>query len=341
MAKVDGQAAPPVLVEMLRGGVIESRHRGSFAVVDAAGRVVSSAGHIEVPIFARSAVKPLQALPLVESGAADALSLSQKEIALACASHRGEPAHADAVRSWLAAAGLSSEALECGAHPPLDADAAAALVRQGKVPSSLHNNCSGKHAGFLCTAIHLGEDPTGYIRADHPVQQRVTAALAEMTGANLVTAPCGCDGCGIPTYAMPLQAVARGMARMVDTAGLGLGRAKAATVILDAMAAEPFFVEGTNSFVTDCMSVAGGTVRLKVGAEGVYTAALPHHGYGIALKIEDGAIRAAELAMAALLRLLGCFNEAQQLALDAYLHPIVRNVARREVGIMRPTLAIC
>lgn len=334
MTTVDGSDAPPVLVEVLRGGVVESRHRGSFAVVDAAGRIVASAGRIEAPVFPRSAVKPLQALPLVESGAADTLALSQREIALACASHRGEPAHADAVRSWLAA-GLSVEALECGAHPPLGADAAAALVRQGKAPSALHNNCSGKHAGFLCTAVHLGEDPNGYIRADHPVQQRVAAALAEMTGADLVAAPCGCDGCGIPTYAMPLRAVARGMARMVDTAGLGPVRAKEASAILDAMAAEPFFVEGTGSFVTDCMAVAGGTVRLKVGAEGVYAAALPHHGYGIALKIEDGAIRAAELAVASLLRRLGCLDEAQQLALDTYLRPVVRNAAGREVGVMR------
>jgi len=340
MTTVDESDAPPVLVEVLRGGAVESRHRGSFAVVDAAGRIVASAGRIEVPVFPRSAVKPFQALPLIESGAADALSLSQREIALACASHMGEPAHADAVRSWLAAAGLSVEALECGAHPPLGADAAAALVRQGKAPSPLHNNCSGKHAGFLCTAIHLGEDPSGYIRADHPVQQRVAAAMAEMTGADLVAAPCGCDGCGIPAYAMPLRAVARGMARMVDTAGLGPGRAKAATAILDAMAAEPFFVEGTGSFVTDCMAVAGGTVRLKVGAEGVYAAALPHHGYGIALKIEDGAIRAAELAVASLLRRLGCLDEAQQLALDAFLRPVVRNVAGREVGVMRPTPAV-
>ncbi len=257
MTLTDMGAAAPVLAEVLRGNAVESRRRGSFAVVDAAGRVVSSAGPIEALVFPRSAVKPLQALPLIESGAVERLSLSRKEIALACASHRGEPAHVDAVRSWLAAAGLDADALECGAHPPLGGAAAAALVRQGVAPSPLHNNCSGKHAGFLCTAVHLGENPRGYIQADHPVQRRVTAALAEMTGADLVAAPCGCDGCGIPTYAMPLRAVARGMARMADTAGLGPERARAAAVILDAMAAEPFFVEGTASFVTDCMTVAG------------------------------------------------------------------------------------
>lgn len=340
MTLTDMGAAAPVLAEVLRGNAVESRRRGSFAVVDAAGRVVSSAGPIEALVFPRSAVKPLQALPLIESGAVERLSLSRKEIALACASHRGEPAHVDAVRSWLAAAGLDADALECGAHPPLGGAAAAALVRQGVAPSPLHNNCSGKHAGFLCTAVHLGENPRGYIQADHPVQRRVTAALAEMTGADLVAAPCGCDGCGIPTYAMPLRAVARGMARMADTAGLGPERARAAAVILDAMAAEPFFVEGTASFVTDCMTVAGSTVRLKVGAEGVYAAALPHHGYGIALKIEDGAGRAAELVMASLLRSLGCFDQEQQHALDAYLHPVVRNVAGREVGVVRPSTAI-
>jgi L-asparaginase II len=340
MTTAKEDTAPPVLVEVLRGGAVESRHRGSFAVVDAAGRIVSSTGPIEVPVFPRSAVKPIQALPLVESGAAEALHLSQREIALACASHLGEPIHVNAVRSWLAAAGLDARALECGAHPPLGDAATAELVHRGMAPSPLHNNCSGKHAGFLCTAVHLGEDPRGYIRADHPVQKRVTAALTEMTGADLMAAPCGCDGCGIPTYAIPLRAIARGMARMVDTASLGPGRARAAAVVLDAMAAEPFFVGGTASFVTQCMTVAGATVRLKVGAEGVYAAALPRHGYGIALKIEDGGTRAAELAMASLLRRLGCFSEEQRHALDTYLHPVVRNVSGREVGLMRVTAAV-
>ena len=335
----DGAAAP-VLVEATRGGAVESRHRGAFAVVDAAGAVVLAAGDVEAPVFPRSAVKPLQALPLVESGAASAFSLGRREIALACASHGGEPAHVEAVRDSLGRAGLEVGALECGAHPPLSADAAAALLREGAPPTALHNNCSGKHAGFLCTAVHLGEDPRGYVCPGHPVQRRVTAALAEMTGADLDAATRGCDGCGIPTYAMPLRAVARGMARMVDTSGLGVGRGRAAAAILDAMAAEPFFVGGTGTFVTECMAAAGDAVRVKVGAEGVYAAALPRLGYGLALKIEGGALRAADVAVAALLRRLGCFGEEQERILARFLQPLVHNVAGQPVGTMRAAGAL-
>lgn len=331
---------PPILVEVLRGGSVESHHRGSYAVTDARGRVVVAAGSIEEPVYPRSAVKPLQALPLIETGAADAAGLLPRQIALACASHKAEPSHVDAVRSWLAAIGLDEGALECGAHPPGSPDAAAELTRQGQPPSPAHNNCSGKHTGFLCTAVHLGEDPRGYIGRDHPVQRRVAAALAEMTGVDLEATSCGCDGCGIPTYGIPLHGLARGMARMADTSDLSPKRAAAATRILDAMAAEPFYVSGSESFVTECMRVAGDSVRVKTGAEGVYAAALPHLGYGVALKIDDGASRASELAMAALLKALGCFTEAQERALDPYLNPVIRNVVGGQVGTIRATPAI-
>ena len=173
-----------------------------------------------------------------------------------------------------------------------------------------------------------------------PVQRRVAEAVSDMTGVDLATAPCGCDGCGIPSYAIPLRGLARGMARMVDTAGLGRERARAAERLMAAMAAEPFYVSGTGSFVTECMRTAGDAVRVKTGAEGVYAAALPRLGYGIALKIEDGASRAAELAMATLLSALGCFGDKQQHALRPFLHPILRNVAGSPVGSMRPSQAL-
>ncbi len=337
---MSSQITDPVLVEVLRGPTIESRHRGAFAITDAAGRVVAASGAIDAPVFPRSAVKPLQALPLIESGAADALGLSQKELALACASHRGEALHVGAVRAWLARFGMGPEVLECGAHAPSDGAASADLIRSGGNPSSMHNNCSGKHTGFVCTAVHLGEDPRGYIQPEHPVQRRVGAALAEMTGVDLASAPCGCDGCGIPSYAIPLRGLARGMARLVDTAGLGRERARAAGQLMTAMAAEPFYVSGTGSFVTECMRKAGDAVRVKTGAEGVYAAALPGLGYGIALKIEDGAARAAELAMATLLSSLRCFSDAQQNELQPFLAPVLRNVAGVVVGSIRPTEAL-
>jgi L-asparaginase II len=330
----------PVLVEVLRGPAVESRHRGTFAVVDAAGGVVASAGSIDAPVFPRSAVKPMQALPLIESGAADAFGLSDRELALACASHRAEAAHVAAVEAWLRACGLGVEALECGAHAPSNPAAAAELVRREEAPSAAHNNCSGKHTGFVCTAVHLGEDPRGYIGRGHAVQRRAAAAVSEMTGVDLDAVPCGCDGCGIPSYAIPLRGLARGMARMVDTAGLGRDRARAAERLMGAMAAEPFYVSGTGSFVTECMRAAGGAVRVKTGAEGVYAAALPGLGYGVALKIEDGASRASELAMATLLRGLGCFDAGQEEALGAFLAPVVRNVVGAPVGAMRATGAL-
>jgi L-asparaginase II len=330
----------PILVETTRGEMVESRHTGAAAVVDASGRVVRFWGDIDAPVFARSAIKPLQALPLVESGAADRFGLGNVEIALACASHRGEPIHVETVRRWLERADLGPRDLECGAHAPGNAAAAEALIRAGEAPSAVHNNCSGKHSGFLTTARHLGEPTRGYIAPEHPVQRRVTAVLEEMSGLDLSRAPRGTDGCGIPVIGISLRGMARAMARLADPKGLPTDRAAAAKRILDAMAATPLMVSGTGTFNTVVMTVAGATVRLKTGAEGVYCAVLPGLGYGVALKIDDGAARASEVAVGAILDSLGAFSEAQRATLAPQLRPIVRNVAGREVGEIRPTEAL-
>lgn len=330
----------PILVETTRGELVESRHTGAAAVVDASGRVVRIWGDIDAPVFARSAIKPLQALPLLESGAADRFGLGNVEIALACASHRGEPIHVETVRRWLERADLGPRDLECGAHAPGNAEAAAALIRAGEAPSAVHNNCSGKHSGFLTTARHLGEPTRGYIAPEHPVQRRVTAVLEEMSGLDLSRAPRGTDGCGIPVIGISLRGMARAMARLADPKGLAAERAEAGKRILDAMAAAPLMVSGTGTFNTVLMTVAGATVRLKTGAEGVYCAVLPGLGYGVALKIDDGASRASEVAVAAILDGLGAFSEAQRATLAPQLRPIVRNVAGREVGEIRATEAL-
>jgi L-asparaginase II len=330
--------ADPVLVEAIRGGLVESRHRGACAVADAAGALVLALGDVERPVYGRSAIKPLQALPLIESGAADAYGLDAREIALACASHRGEKMHVAAVEAWLARLGLGVGDLECGAHAPTDPVAAATLLRAGEKPSALHHNCSGKHAGFLTTARHLGEPIRGYIDAAHPVQRRVLAALEAMTGLDLSTAPRGIDGCGIPVIGIPLAALARAMARLADPADLAAHRAAAARRLLDAMAAEPLMVAGTGSFTSTVMAIAGRRVRLKPGAEGVFCAALPEHGLGIALKIADGAARAAEVALGAILCRLGALDAAAAERLAPMLSPVIRNVAGRAVGALRATV---
>lgn len=292
----------PVLVEVLRGDVVESRHRGAFVVVDADGVEVMAMGEIEEPIFPRSAVKALQALPLVESGIADRYGLGADEIALCCASHSGEPVHAEASASMLKKAGRDSSCLECGAHWPMFDSAARALAVSGGVPTALHNNCSGKHAGFICLACGLDEDPAGYIGADHRVQREVRGALQEMTGAAHREDMRGIDGCSIPTYATPLASLALGFARFGSGVGMGRDRARAAERIRACVAAHPYMVAGTGRFDTVLMSALGSRAFTKTGAEAVFCGALPEFGFGIALKIEDGGTRASEAVMASLIR---------------------------------------
>ena len=329
-------AENPVLVEVTRGTVVESRHRGSIAVVDAAGRVVHGVGDVAQAVYPRSAIKPLQALLLVESGAADRFGLGDRELALACASHRGETVHTEAVAKWLDRVGLSPADLECGAHLPYDPGTMEALLRADGQATTLHNNCSGKHSGFVTAALHLGLPIPGYIRAEHPLQQKLFRIIEEMGGESLAGTGRGADGCGIPVFGVPLRALARAFARLDDTAGLAPERASAAGRILKAMAAEPVMVSGHGNFVTRVMEVAGQSVRLKSGAEGVYCAVLVGRGLGVAIKIDDGAGRAAEVAMAAALRRLGAFTPGQEQELVEFLEVPIRNVAGRHVGVVRP-----
>lgn len=291
----------PVLVEITRGETVESRHRGAAVVVDADGKVVARWGDTDRPVYPRSAIKPMQALPLVESGAADAVGLGDAEIALACASHGGESRHVALVRAWLDRLGLAESDLECGPQTPTHAPAADALVRAGRQAGALHNNCSGKHAGFLTLAAHLGAPTRRYVDAGHPTQQAWRRTLAELSGADLEAAPAGIDGCSIPTLALPLPALALAAARFATGADLMPARAAACARIRRAIAADPFLIAGTGRFCTRAIEAGGGRFLVKGGAEGVSIAMLPGPGLGIALKIDDGAGRAADAAMAALL----------------------------------------
>lgn len=329
-------AANPLVVEVTRGDMVESRHRATVAVVDADGKVVRAWGDIERPVYGRSAIKPLQALPLVETGAADRFAVSPAELALACASHSCEPRHIDAVAAWLDRMGLSPADLECGSHLPMEEQAMKAVIRNETPLTGLYNNCSGKHAGFLATALHKGEPTKGYIRFEHPVQQRILGVLEQVCGLDLGRAPRGIDGCGIPVIGIPLGNIALGMARLADPDELPEPRAAAARRIVAAMVAEPFMVAGTGRFCTVMMEALGGKAVLKTGAEGVYCAALPELGLGVALKVDDGAGRAAEVAMGAVLVHLGVIDEALRRRVADSLTPPVLNRAGRETGRVRP-----
>jgi L-asparaginase II len=319
----------PVLVEVWRGTAVESVHRGAICVMSADGETIAECGDAGRPIYPRSAVKMIQALPLIESGATDRFRLTDAHIALACASHAGQREHVCMVEQWLTGIALSPAMLECGVHAPFDRDAADDLVRSGEAPCALHNNCSGKHAGFLSTAVHAGEDPHGYVEASHPVQRRVTAALGEMTGIELAHAPCGIDGCGMPAFSIPLRAVAQAMAAFADGKRLGKVRAAAAKKIVAAMMAHPLLVSGSGRFDQRAMTTGAGRFATKMGAEGVHAAIVPGLGLGIAVKIDDGAQRAAEVALAATLARLGALESAEA---GALCRVGLRNNSGREVG---------
>lgn len=267
-------------------------------VVDCDGQILHSWGDPDRLVHPRSAVKPLQALPLVESGAADAFELGSRELALACSSHNGEPGHVEAVESWLARIGCSHEDLECG-------------VEASRGPTAARNNCSGKHVGFLTVARHLGVDPEGYIGPDHPVQQLVTRALAETTGADLDPSRAGVDGCGIPIHPVPLHALALAAARFASPEGHWPDdRTAAAHRLGAAMTAHPWIVAGTDRLPTGLMAAAAGEVIAKDGAEGVQLAALPGRGLGIALKTLDGHVPASEIALGHVLAVVEGFDRA-------------------------------
>lgn len=332
----------PILVEALRGGAIESFHRGAFAVVDADGAVVAQAGTIDHPVFPRSAVKVMQALPLVASGAADRFGLTAEQLALACASHGGEPRHVAAAAAMLAQAGVDGDALECGAHWPYREDNQRAMATRGEAPTALHNNCSGKHAGFVCLGCLLAEGSDrrallqGYVKPGHPVMREVTAALQAATGHDLAQAPVGTDGCSIPTYAIPLRALALGFARIGTGTGLSPAHAGAARRLRAAVAEHPFMVAGSGRFDTRVMERLGARVFCKVGAEGVYGAAFPEAGLGVAVKMDDGNnARAAEVVMAGLIEAHVRLDDAER----AFVHELadlpLRNWNGLDVGRLR------
>jgi L-asparaginase II len=326
----------PVLVEVTRGQLVESCHRGAVAVADTDGILVLAIGDVAKPVFPRSAIKALQALPLVEADAADRYGFDDEELALACASHSGEPAHIAGVARMLTSAGLDSSALRCGAHWPMSQPAAFALARTG-APSALHNNCSGKHAGFLCLACSMDIDHTDYWRPEHPVQREVRAVLEDFTGAVLAQEVCAIDGCSVPTWAVPLESLARGFAKFGTGHGLLPARASAAARLRQACAQKPWHVAGTGRFCTEIMQLFGTRVFVKTGAEGVYCGALPQRGLGIAIKCDDGAGRAAQAIMAALIARFLPLDPAEHAALVPFMAPSLRNWNGFEVGAVRVT----
>ena len=278
------------LVEVRRGGTVESVHFGAIAVVDAQGEAVASVGDPATPVVLRSTAKPVQVLPLLDGGGAERFGFSEAEIAVMIGSHGGEPFHVEAVRSILRKAGLDEAALQCGAHAPYHRPAALELRRLAQEPSALHNNCSGKHAGMLALAVHLGAPAAGYLDLEHPVQARIRARLEALSGMPQGTAATAIDGCSAPTFIMSLGSLALLYARLA--AGTGGNGAPDAAVLraAAAMRRQPEMIAGTDRLCTELMRRGRGGLIAKIGAEGMYGLAFTREkgAIGIALKIADG-----------------------------------------------------
>ncbi len=335
MVWLEGDLTNPVLIEMIAGSLVEKTHRGSVAIVNSTGNTVFALGDVESPIFPRSSLKPIQALVLIESGALDAFDLGDREIALACASHSGEPMHTALVNAWLKRIDCRESDLACGPQPVRYVPVWEAMVKRSEQPNAVHNNCSGKHAAFLTVARHWGIPTAGYEKHDHPVQRAVAKTLSELSGATGEFA-WGIDGCSAPNFALPLAAFARALAAMAARKPPTTPRAAAARRIIKAMIAHPELVGGTGRVCTALIRACEGRAVVKVGAEGVYAAILPGAGLGVALKIDDGSTHAAEIMIATLLESLEAMGEGQSANEILGWSPLERAVITSEILELNP-----
>jgi L-asparaginase II len=318
------------LVEITRGSLVECIHRGHIVAVDSSGRVIALAGNPDYVTYARSSAKPLQAVPVVSSGAAAKFGFTPKEIVLLCASHNGELEHVETVSRMLEKIGIDSGALQCGAHDPLHKPTAEAMKLEGRQPTAIHNNCSGKHTGMLALAVHLGSPLETYLEPSHPVQRRMLEDFAHLAGIAAQDVALGVDGCGVPVYGTPLKSLALAFARLGTPSQDSL--ADACAQITAAISENPFMIAGTNRYDTALIEATGGRLIAKSGAEGVFVVAFPGEGLGLALKVEDGAQRAIFPAATEALKQLGWLNAEELEKLASYHEPIVKNWSGTEVG---------
>jgi L-asparaginase II len=325
-----------LIVEVTRGALVESVHDVSACVTDASGEIVFATGDVERPVFLRSTAKPFIAAAVVASGAAERFAFDDRELAAIAASHNGESFHVDAVRGILAKIGLDVAALACGAHAPAYEPAAIALAARGERPTALHNNCSGKHAGILAMCVHRGFDVATYLEAGHPAQVRILDFCARLGGVDAASLPLAVDGCGIPVYAMSLRRAATSFARFASAAATEDGRACAR--VAAAIRAEPRYLAGTGRFDTALAATTAGRIVGKAGAEGVHGDAAFALGLGLAVKVADGARRAAAPAVVAVLDRVGALEPGEREALGEFASPTIHNVAGAAVGSMRAAI---
>ena len=330
----------PILVEVRRGAIVESRHRGAIVVAEPDEKIIKRLGDDRFFTSTRSTIKPIQAIPFITSGAADHFKIIDRELSIACASHEGEPIHTETVAAMLARAGLDESALKCGAHAPYNADIAKSLEAAGEPFTQLHNNCSGKHAAMLLTAVHRGLPIEDYYRPEHPVQREIISVFGRMAGVNQ-DLPVAIDGCSAPTFGVPLRSLAVAFARLVNPSDQETSVARAARRVVSAMIDHPEMVGGTKGrFDTELLRAGRGKLVCKIGAEAVYSVGvLPceqfPRGAGIAFKMEDGSYRGLGPTVVETLVQLGVLSEEEAAELATYHRPRIENHRRLLVGEVR------
>lgn len=326
---------PAAVIEITRGNSVESKHEVDIIIADHAGKIIASYGDADLHIYPRSSNKSLQALPLIESGAADAYGFEDKHLALACSSHNGQAMHVEAASEMLHKAGLDGSCLECGAQLPKYPEDQFAVMRSEGGTKPIHNNCSGKHSGFLAFAKHTGMETKGYIGFEHPVQQEIAGVLESVTGAKHGEDNYGIDGCSIPTFKTPLQKLAIAYAKFGVGDDISPLRSKAMLRLRDACFAHPEMVAGDKRVCTKLMQTLGNRAFVKVGAEGVYTMSLPQLGIGVAMKSRDGGFRAVEVAVSQLACDLLQLDEDDKIRMQTLTNPVLKNWNGFEVGMAR------
>lgn len=328
------------LVEVVRGNLVESIHNGHIAVVDYKGRLLASKGDVEKVIFARSSMKPLQAIPIIETGASETFHFTDADLSLACASHNGEAQHTDRVQALLEQMKLEVNDLQCGTHPPRWRAADELLMQKGVPITPIYNNCSGKHSGMLATALQMNESIEDYYLPEHPVQQRILQVVHELTETPIDDIEIGIDGCGVPVHGVPIKNLAHAFAKMAKPVDENEVRRAAIEKVTHAMMSAPEMVGGTKRFCTDFMRAEKGRMFGKVGAEGVYCIGDIETGIGIALKIEDGNARATSAVALAVLEQMDLLTDKVKEQLADYYRPTLKNARDEEIGCIRPSFVL-
>ena len=329
-----------ILLNVTRGNNVENIHRGDIAVVDSQGNLIAYKGDWGKVTFMRSCAKPLQASTVLESGAAEHFNLEDKEIAIMCASHYAEKFHTDTVEGILNKIGLSEESLMLGASYSLKENVTEEMVRSGEVRRKLFNNCSGKHAGMLALAVHKGYDKSSYMELENPIQQAMLKTVAEYCEYDVGKIGIGIDGCGVPVFALPIYNMALAFAKLADRSKLQGERKKAAEKLVKCMTSYPEMIAGTGGFCSELMRHTKGRILAKLGADGVYCVSLLDKNIGIAVKVEDGNVKASSSAvMETLIQLNALMQEEIQLLKGFYIKENI-NTAKYKVGEIRPVFKL-